>query len=120
MKDRLVVVEQLFEHCLGVADPSHSLVNSGRFPDGWVERYLALLEEATRRWKDQPSWPRELVAAIHFASWYLGIRYEAWRGFKKSSNTATADQLATIRTPSEFFLLAALTDATTSDTRHKE
>ena len=84
------------------------LLRNGRFPDGWVERYLAFLEEVTRFWKDQPSWPKELVTAIHVASWYLELRYKVWCHVEKSSNRTTEDQLATIRGPSEFFLMAGL------------
>jgi hypothetical protein len=97
------------DHVLGRESPvQQSLLEKGEFPAGWVETYLALLKEAEKTWHNQTHLPRELVAAVHFASWYLEIRYTAWCRGAKRRNPATEGQFAGIRTPSETFLMMSV------------
>ncbi len=64
------------------------------------------MEVAHNEWHAEMLWPRELVAAIHVASFYFGIRYDAWRAFGGGRrNEQTERELASLRTPSELFLI---------------
>ena len=100
----------IFEHCLGTGNPSAELLERGTFPANWVSRYVALIESATRVWREQSDWPKEVVAAIHFASFYLEIRYQAWQHGSGRDNSATQKALGEVRRHSELFLLSPATD----------
>lgn len=99
------IAEQLHEHVFGLQDPTGMLVDSGTFPDEWVQQCLDLLQIAAAEWRDQPLWPRKLVTAVHFASWYLDLRYEVWRRSTGKRHEMTERDLASIRSPSEVFLM---------------
>lgn len=114
------IVDDLYRHCCSDGNPTRCLLEDGEFPDGWVDRYLTLLEEANQLWRSEDYWHKKLVAAIHFASFYLGYRYEAWCSFKKSSNVETRDLLAKIRTRSEFFLQDAIAQEAKRNRSKKE
>jgi hypothetical protein len=97
------------DHVLGrESRVQQSLLEKGEFPQGWVETYLQLLKEAAVAWHNQTCLPRELVAAVHFASWYLDLRYKTWCKFSGGRNTNTECELARIRTPSETFLMMSV------------
>jgi hypothetical protein len=116
-RENYVIVHRLREHVLGENGPTQSLLDEGRLPVGWAEEYLKLLRIATERWQHQPLWPRELVAAIHFASWYLPLRYDVWRALhNRSRNETTERELASLRSPSELFLMHGALDAATKAT----
>lgn len=100
--------QQLVEHVLGAKGPSQALLEHGVFPANWVAQYLALLEKASSLWKETDAWPRDAVGAIHFASFYFNIRYDAWRHGSGDRNATTERLLGQIRTPSELFLLAGV------------
>jgi hypothetical protein len=99
------IVDQLYDHVFGSREPTKTLVEQGRFPGDWTARYLDLLQVATVEWRDQPMWPRKMVAAIHFTSWYLNLRYEVWRHSTGDRNEGTERDLASLRSPSEIFLM---------------
>ena len=71
-----------------------------------MSRYVALVERATHVWQNQAAWPKEVVAAIHFASFYLEIRYQAWQKGSARDNPTTRQALGEIRRHSEAFLLS--------------
>ncbi len=96
---------RLFNHVIREGCPMNTLVNTGVLAEEWVNTYLALLKEAEQKWRQQPSWPRELVTAIHTASWYLHIRYQSWSA-NGARNKTTERLLGKVRTPSESFLLS--------------
>ncbi len=99
---------RLYEHVLGSGASHPILLNTGVLSDTWTDAYLQLLEEAVQKCEGQDSLPRDTVAAVHFASWYLKIRYEAWCGFEKGRrNQRTERNLGRLRIPSEFLLLSA-------------
>jgi hypothetical protein len=99
---------QLYEHVFGEREPTVALLNTGMLSDEWTDTYLRLLKETAQTFEGQPSLPREIVAAVHFASWYLNIRYDAWRGFNNGErNQKTEHNLGRLRTPSELLLLSA-------------
>jgi len=100
--------ENIFEHCLGKGNPSTELLERGSFPPNWVSRYASLVEKATHVWVDRPEWPREVVASLHFASFYLEIRYEAWRRAVAQDNAVTRRGLGQVRRCSEVFLLGSV------------
>jgi hypothetical protein len=108
----------LFEHCLGAGNPSTELLERGTFPANWVSRYVALVERASHVWRDQSDWPREVIAAIHFASFYLEIRYQAWQHGSARDNPATRKALGEIRRHSELFLLSPVTDKIGDETKN--
>ena len=106
------IVDELYNHCIAKNNPSSVILENGRFPVGWFDKYLKLLEEANQLWQPESCWPKKLVAAIHFTSFYLEIRYKAWCKFHGDRNTQTEDFLAKIRVRSEFFLLNTLMEDT--------
>lgn len=94
----------LHEHVLGKGSPCRSLVDDGVFPNGWVDRYLELLATISDSYSGSDTLPRQTIWDVHFASWYLPIRYDVWRDNSGNSNDNTVGQLGRIRTPSELFL----------------
>lgn len=99
------VADLLAAHVFGVGSPCDSLCNSGEFPTGWVAEYLRLVRIASDEWATSPTWPKQLVAAVHFASWYLNLRYDVWRHSSGSANPQTERDLNSLRSPSEIFLM---------------
>ena len=79
------------------------LVSDGVFPTGWVDRYLALLKSVTELYAGADMIPRQTAWTIHFASWYLPLRYDVWCTASGRTNDNTIGQLARLRTPSELF-----------------
>ncbi len=107
MPDPKPIGLQLYEHVFGEREPTVALLNTGVLSDEWTDTYLRLLKEASQAHEGQSYLPREIVAAVHFASWYLNIRYNAWRAFHhKRIKLKTEENLARVRTPSEQLLLS--------------
>jgi len=88
---------------LGDGSPCGALLSDGTFPHGWVDRYLALLESVSATYTGEDMIPRRLAWAIHFASWYLPLRYDVWCKSSGGANDETVSELARIRAPSELF-----------------
>jgi hypothetical protein len=107
-----LIVDRLGDHVFGGNGPTQSLLNDGRLPDGWANEYLDLLRIAAEQWQHRPMWPRELVAAINFASCYLNLRYDAWC-VTNDRNENTERELASLRSPSELFLMHGSLDIDT-------
>ena len=99
------IADKLYDHVFGGSNPIGRLVDDGCFPDGWTTTYLSLLEQASKEWKDQLIWPSKMVAAIHFTSWYLELRYEVWQTSSGKRDERTEQQLNSLRSPSEIFLM---------------
>ena len=94
---------------LGEHSPHAALLDGGTLSDGWADTYLRLLQEATQKWKGHDSLPRKIIAAVHSASSYLSLRYDAWRAFGEGRrNAQTEHNLWRLRTPSEVLLLSAM------------
>jgi hypothetical protein len=111
MSNTASIESRIYEHVLGGGQSHMSLLSTGVLSDEWTNAYLELLEEAVKKCEGQPSLPRDIVAAVHFASWYLNIRYDAWRSLKDGRrNEQTERNLARLRTPSEFLLLSSHVD----------
>ena len=106
MSRKDTIPNELQAHVFGAADPTGYLVETGTLPEGWAAKYRDLVEIARSEWGNEPMWPREIVAAIHFASFYLPLRYDVWRGDAGTRNEHTERELSGLRTPSEIFLLA--------------
>ena len=107
---------RLYEHVLGAGTPHPTLLSTGVLSDEWTETYLLLLKEAAQKCEGQEFLHRDIVAAVHFASWYLQIRYDAWRGFERGDrNEKTERNLGRLRIPSEFLLLSAHVDRTKAE-----
>jgi hypothetical protein len=101
------IESRMYEHVLGGDSPHPALLSTGVLTDEWTDAYLRLLQEAVQTFEGQDSLPRDIVAAVHFASWYLPIRYEAWKSFERGPrNQQTERNLGRLRTPSEFLLLS--------------
>jgi hypothetical protein len=96
----------LASHCLGPGSPASTLLETGEIDPLWVTRYQDLLRQVSALWRAAPLWPREVVTAIHFSSFYLDLRYEAWCAFDGRRNAGTEGRLATIRITGEVFLMA--------------
>ena len=79
------------------------LLSDGVFPPGWVDQYLAFLKSVTDSYSGADMIPRRTAWAIHFASWYLPLRYDVWCTSSGGTNDETVGQLARLRTPSELF-----------------
>jgi hypothetical protein len=99
------VCQQLRVHVFGESGPTACLLNEGQFPNGWIEEYSRLLQVVVVEWQDKPMWPREVVSAIHFTSWYLELRYNAWGTCTGNRNECTERELASLRSKSELFLM---------------
>jgi hypothetical protein len=110
MTDTKPIEARIYDHVVGTGCPIPTLLNTGVLQSDWADAYLVLLQEARRTWQDQPKWPRELVTAIHVASWYLHIRYDSWSGFQKKRNEETEHSLGRIRFSSESFLMSPISD----------
>lgn len=93
----------LYDHVLGAGCPCESLLNTGVFPTGWVDRYLELLSTVHAAHCGRELLPRRTVWAVNFASWYLPMRFKVWCD-SGNTNPDTVSQLARIRTPSELFI----------------
>ena len=101
------IEERLFEHVIGKDCPLNDLLQKGTLSSDWATTYLELLTEAKQTCLHQTHWPRQLVAAIHMASWILDSRYRAWSGSEQGKrNSKTEDLLATMISQSHFFLNA--------------
>src|ERR1043166_3056514 len=102
------IESRIYEHVLGEGQPSNLLWTTGVLSNEWTDEYLRLLKEAGERCEGQDYLPRKLVAAVHVASWYLNLRYDAWRSEKGKRNEQTEVNLARLRTPSERLLLSTV------------
>ena len=96
------LLESLSAHVFGESAPSTRLLEDGVFRANWVE-------SASHVWASERLWPRELVAAIHFASFYLHARYQAWTlgGGRREKTEAQLDR---VRAVSEVFLLGSTSE----------
>ena len=103
--DRNAIADAMYSHVFHDGGASAELLDHGRFPENWCKTYLELLALATKEWKDAPMWPRQLVAAVHFTSWYLVIRYDVWKASTGQQNSQTERELNSLRSPSEIFLM---------------
>jgi hypothetical protein len=81
MAQDVAAADAITRHVFGPGDPSVSLLESGRFPPGWVEEYRHLLELVAEEWAAAPAWPRHMVGALHYALTHLRVRYNAWQSF---------------------------------------
>jgi hypothetical protein len=101
------VQSQLYQHVFGTESPHSSVLDNGVLSDEWTTTYLQLLKDVNQRFGGQDSLPRDIIAAVHFASWYLNIRYDSWKHFNVGMrNEKTEHNLARLRTPSEMLLLS--------------
>jgi hypothetical protein len=98
------IADKIADHVLEPG-PTSELINTGQFPIGWSAEYLRLLRIASDEWAEKPAWPRQLVAAVHFASWYLNLRYDYWCQTSGRRNLQTEKELASLRSPSEIFIM---------------
>lgn len=102
------LVAEVLAHCVGSNQPSSDLMDRGRFPKNWVGKYAALLERCETMLAGRDHWPRDLVAALHFASLYLPIRYESWHHCTGSTREETERGLRTVRARTEVLLMRYL------------
>jgi hypothetical protein len=98
----------IYEHCLGKDNPFQHILDNGRFPRGWVDKYMTLLGSIIRIWGDAPECPREVYSSIHYASFHLSERYDAWHKLRGLRNKKTEISLAKLRSISEVFLLGKI------------
>lgn len=102
------IARQMLEHCYQQSPRGfigQDLLNTGRFPEGWVETYLDLVEKAQHRYAKQLEWPREIVAAAYVASVYCDKRYRDWLGMGGATNTETESALQRIRWAGDSLIL---------------
>jgi hypothetical protein len=64
---------------IGEGVPIQNLLNTGEFPAGWAERYLAFVERVSTHYGDSMQLPREVFAVIYAASVYCTKRYLEWQ-----------------------------------------
>ena len=95
--------DRLYAHVLGDGSPCGALLSDGAFPPDWVDQYLTLLDAVSNSFAGADLIPRRVAWAIHFASWYLPMRYNVWCTSTGLANNDTVRQLARLRTPSELF-----------------
>jgi hypothetical protein len=101
----------MFDHVVGEGCPLDDLLKNGTIPIKWVDAYLELLVEARQTWVSQTHWPRQLVAAIHMASWILDSRYRAWlAGAEGRRNSTTEELISAVTSHSHLFLNSPVMD----------
>ena len=98
-----------------VDDAKASLMNTGRFRDGWLEEYQATLEKALDFY-DGPSWPKDVFSSLHFVSTHLCLRYLAHKGRAAASIAETESILGRIHLETEVVLWTAVTRVPRWDT----
>jgi hypothetical protein len=99
------IEKRMFDHVIGDGCPLDDLLQRGTISSKWVDTYLELLAEAKQTWVSRAHWPRELVAAIHIASWVLDSRYRAWlAGDEGRRNSKTEELLSSVTSNSHIFL----------------
>lgn len=91
-----------------VYDANSSLVNNGRFPDGWLELYQTTLAKVSYAF-DGALWPKDVFAALHYVSTHLCLRYNAWKAFETNRNTETECTLGRVHLETDVFLWTAVT-----------
>lgn len=91
-----------------VYDANSSLVNYGRFPEGWLELYQAALGKIAGSFHGA-SWPKAVFADLHYVSTHLYLRYHAWKAFEENTNTETECTLGRIHLETDVFLWTAVT-----------
>ena len=99
------VAVRLMEHCLGLNEPSLPMLRTGQFSDGWVERYLELMDEAKSQYAELTAWPRGLVASAYHASVYAEKRYRDWRSHGNPANSETESALQRIKWATDSLIL---------------
>lgn len=87
----------MMDHCLVAKCPYEALLNTGAFPDGWVSRFLGMLEWAMEVYRNKLAWPRDVAAAVYAASQYCPTHYRDWQSATGSSNGDTEIELSEIR-----------------------
>ena len=109
MAQDIAAADALAQHVLGLGDPSVTLLNTGKFPAGWVVEYRRLLERAAEEWAEDPLWPRYMVGALHFALTHLRVRYSAWQlldgGGRRDEDTER--ELSQVEAPTRLFFARA-------------
>jgi hypothetical protein len=96
---------RMFEHVFGEGCPFDDLLNKGTISLEWVNTYLELLKEAKQTWMHQAHWPRQLVTAVHMATWILHNRYSAWSNLEQGKRNSTTEELLNkLRSQSHMFL----------------
>ena len=81
MSDAPEIARRLLAHCYEDSPRGfigQHLLAAGRFPPGWVRKYLELVREAEAQYGSRGEWPRELVAAVYNGSVYCQKRYRDW------------------------------------------
>lgn len=96
MPQDMVVADALTQHVFGPSDPSAALVESGRFPPGWVDEYRQRLDRVVAEWAEAPTWPRYMVGALHYALTHLRTRYLAWQAFNGRRDEGTEQDLCRV------------------------
>jgi hypothetical protein len=109
MAQDTAAADALTRHVFGPADPSVPLLESGRFPPGWVEEYRHLLEAVAEECAAAPAWPRHMVGALHYALTHLRVRYTAWQQFGDGGrrNEETERELSRVEAPTRLFFARA-------------
>lgn len=108
--EETVIAEAIFDLSVGSRCPYQTILDSGAMPPGWVDDYFSQLALVSKLWSKRSEIPMKVATAVHAASLYLPLRYQAWRTFHPgSSNKETDSAIARIRTWSELFLMGPLT-----------
>ena len=81
---------------------SSSLIETGRFPDGWLEAYRLGLAQASNLYSGE-SWPKELFASLHYASTHLCLRYYARKETAAARIAETETTLGGVHLDTEVF-----------------
>src|SRR5207244_1477122 len=108
--EEIAISEAIFDLCLGSRCPYRSILDTGKLPATWEGDYLKQLALVSQLWAERLEIPRKVAAAIHAASLYLPLRYDAWRHLNPGmpNNPETESAIARLRTSSELFLMASL------------
>ncbi len=91
-----------------VRDSNQTLVESGAFPEDWLSLYRSALNDLSNA--RGTSWPKDMFAAVHYASTHLGLRYLVWRSSVGASNVESESVLGLVQFESDCFLWKSVRD----------
>lgn len=91
-----------------IDDANRSLVDTGRFPVGWPDRYRSVLHQIVSLCNGA-TWPKELFASLHYISTHLCVRYRARKDSVANRIAETEAILDSVQLETELILWTAVT-----------
>jgi hypothetical protein len=103
--DILVEARRFIEELFTGGIPLKPLMREGKFPEGWVDRYLGFVRRVADYYGEETPVPREVMAVIYTASAYCTKRYADWQRFSGGANEQTERSVNEVRWAGDRFVL---------------